>query len=62
VAAMYRVNLQMGKTDDGRMLAIIYREEGDDIIVLDVEVVETETEGVAWFNVAAVERPWESRQ
>ena len=53
--------LRIGRANDGRMLAIAYEVSGEDVIVLDVEVVKDETEASTWFEKVRVEKPWVNR-
>ena len=59
---MSNVQLQFGSTDDGRKLAIAFEMRGEDIVVLDVEVVGDKAEADEWFARVKLERPWEERQ
>jgi hypothetical protein len=53
-----QVCLQVGRDSRGRLLALAYAEYGEDIVVLDGEVVKDEREAHAWFERVKVEKPW----
>lgn len=58
--------LTVGKTDDGRMLAICSdgtpQRDHDHVTVLSLETVPNMKVARAWFKRVRLERPWETRQ
>lgn len=61
MSRLLSLKLRIGLTEDGLLLAVIYREVGDVITVLDMEVVDSVQEGEDWFSIASDVRPWEHR-
>ncbi len=55
------IRLRIGTSDSGQMMAVAYAVRGEDIHVLDVEVVENEEEAHMWHLRVSEERPWINR-
>jgi len=53
--------LKMGRDTKGRLLAVAFVIADGDVIVLDVELVESHDEGWAWYEKVRVEQPWVER-
>lgn len=56
-----RVFLKMARDNLGRLLAIAFTMNGENIVVLDAEEVETKREGVIWYKRVRLEQPWVHR-
>ena len=56
-----RVFLKMARDNIGRLLAIAFTLEGENIVVLDAEEVEDKKQGLMWYKRVRIEQPWVHR-
>jgi hypothetical protein len=56
-----RVLFKLGRDSQGRLLALAFMIQDNEIIVLDAEIVQTRDEGWAWYQKVRIEQPWALR-
>lgn len=53
--------LKLGRDTKNRLIAVAFVIAGGDVIVLDVEIVQSHEEGWSWYEKVRVEQPWVDR-